>query len=380
MNVLFVTHYSGFYGANKSLYTLMLLLREHYGVMPCVLLPTQGAMCDKLKDVNIPYQVSHYYWWVNDNHGIVQWAINLRKQYRNKRRISSLCSLFRSNDLDVVYSNSICINIGYLMAKQMDLPHIWHARESLRLFNLSLPRSIHKRVLSSPSNKRYILPSNFMMMDYRSMMPNERMICIYNGVSLPETVTRKEPNMVEKVVKIACVGVLCPQKNQLELLSAQVILRTRGINIETYFIGAAKEDYLSKMREYISANHISDYVHILGHQDDVFSILQSMNLGIVCARDEAFGRVAVEYMLMSLPTIVANSGANAELVIPNETGNIYELGNPEHLADKIETYIHTPELLCLHGKKAKIYAENNFSARLNADNIYKELVQVVNLS
>lgn len=380
MNILFVTHYAGFYGANQSLYTLILLLREHYGVMPSVLLPTQGEMCDKLKDAGIPYQVSHYYWWVNENHGVFQKVLNWRKQYRNKRKIDALCSLYDSTRLDVIYSNSICVNIGYLMAKQMKLPHIWQARESLHLFNLSLPRRIFRKILSSPSNNRFILPSKYMMTDYRSMMPIERMTCIYNGVSLPKTVLRGNQNRVEHVVRIACVGVLCPQKNQLELLRAQVILQKRGIIIETNFIGVGKEDYLATMRAFISSNHIEEFVHIIGHKDDVFSQLQSMNLGVVCARDEAFGRVTIEYMLMNMPVVVTNSGANAELVVPNETGDIYELGNPEQLADKIEQYVRNPELLSIRGDRAKVIAENKFSARNNADNVYRELLKVVNPS
>ena len=48
MTILFVTHYAGFYGANKSLLALMLLLREKYGVQPLVLLPSEGPMCSQL--------------------------------------------------------------------------------------------------------------------------------------------------------------------------------------------------------------------------------------------------------------------------------------------------------------------------------------------
>ena len=89
MTILFVTHYSEYYGANKSLYTLMLLLREKYGVRPIVLLPHDGPMCTQLEKVGIPYKVSHYYWWVNDNKGVFQWLLNKRKQVINYFRICS---------------------------------------------------------------------------------------------------------------------------------------------------------------------------------------------------------------------------------------------------------------------------------------------------
>lgn len=117
MIILFVTHYAGFYGANKSLYTLMLLLRERYGVKPMVLLPHNGPMCVQLEKEEIPYKVSHYYWWVNDNHGVFQWLLNKRKQVINYFRIHKLCRLFSENKPELIYTNSVCVNIGILMAE-----------------------------------------------------------------------------------------------------------------------------------------------------------------------------------------------------------------------------------------------------------------------
>ena len=83
MHILFITHYAGFYGANKSMLTLISLLRERYNVEATVLLPHSGVMCEMLEKNRIPYVVSHYYWWVNDNHGIFQKILNKRKQLLN---------------------------------------------------------------------------------------------------------------------------------------------------------------------------------------------------------------------------------------------------------------------------------------------------------
>ena len=156
MNILFVTHYSDFYGANKSLLALTVLLRKKHGIKPLVLLPNEGPMCQKLEEQGIEYLVSPFYWWVNYNHGLLQWALNKRKQWINWRRAKKICSQIKGYSVDLVYSNSVCINFGFLIAQRMGLPHIWQFRESLTSFSFSFSLSLPstRRVFASKVNKR----------------------------------------------------------------------------------------------------------------------------------------------------------------------------------------------------------------------------------
>ena len=96
-----------------------------------------------------------------------------------------------------------------------------------------------------------------------------------------------------------------------------------------------------------------------------------MNLGVVCARDEAFGRVTIEFMLMHMPVVVSDSGANPELIAHGKTGAIYPLGKVEMLANAIENYVHHPELLQSQGDEAAEVAKRDFSAEKNAELIYR---------
>ena len=377
MTILFVTHYAGFYGANKSLLTLMLLLREKYGVRPVVLLPSEGPMCAQLEKENIPYKVSHYYWWVNDNHGVFQWLLNKRKQVINYFRIPKLCRLFSENKPELIYTNSVCVNIGILMAEHLGLPHVWQARESLSQFSLSLSLVLSRHVWALPATKAHIMISDYMMDYYRPYLPNDRMVRIYNGVNLPKGIKERRLNKVNGRLKVACVGILSNQKNQIELLEAQHILALRGIEIETYFIGTFKSEYLAEMQLYITEHHLEEVAHITGHTDDVFGALQEMNLGVVCARDEAFGRTTIEFMLMHMPVIVSDSGANSELVSNNKTGAIYHLGNAGQLADCIEQYVLHPELLQSQGNEAAKVAKRDFSAERNAELIYEQIQKLL---
>lgn len=377
MKILFVTHYGGFYGANKSLLTLMLLLRERYEVQPIVLLPHDGPMCAQLEKVGITYKVSHYYWWVNYNHGVFQWLLNKRKQIVNLTRVGDLCNLFKDDTIDLVYSNSICVNVGFFIAKRLGVPHIWQARESLVQYSLSLPLFLSKRIWASPVNRKYLLISDYMMTYYKPFLPNERMARVYNGVDLPLGVQRIKENCISGRLKIACVGVLCDQKNQMELLRALGVLMKRGVEVEVWLVGAEKKEYANRLHGFVSQSGLDELVHFTGHMDNVYPILEEMNLGVVTARDEAFGRTTVEYMLMQMPVIVSDSGANAELVDQGVTGEIYPLGDVEALANAIELYVKRPELLVIKGHAAEHKAIDAYSAGKNAELIFQQIANVI---
>ena len=280
----------------------------------------------------------------------------------------------------LVYTNSVCVNVGIFMAERLGVPHVWQFRESLSQFSLSLSLALSLKLWQKDVNKRYILISDYMMNYYRPYLPAERMTCIYNGVSVPAKAERETENVLKGRLKVAIVGVVCQQKNQLELLQAQSILHEheQGIEIDTYIIGTNKKEYLQQVEEYTQEHELSQYVHIIGHQDDVFAVLKEMNLGVVSATDEAFGRTTIEFMLMKMPVVVSDSGANAELIRNGQDGYVYVSGDANALAAAIKRYVEHPELLQVHGHSACQYAMDNFSAETNAEAIYKVINEVMN--
>lgn len=385
MIILFITHYSGYYGANKSLLIVMCQLRERFGVKPLVLLPSMGPVCSVLEEVGIPYVIRHYYWWVNDNHGVFQWLLNKRKQWRNQLKIGGLCDSVLALSQErygenptLVYTNSVCVNVGIFMAECLGVPHVWQFRESLSQFSLSLSLALSLKLWEKKVNRRYVLISDYMMNHYRPYLPAERMTRIYNGVSVPPKAERETKNILTGRLKVAIVGVVCQQKNQLELLHAQSILHEQGIEIDTYIIGTNKKGYLQQVEAYVQEHGLSHNVHIMGHQDDVFTVLKEINLGVVCAKCEAFGRTTIEFMLMKMPVVVSDSGANPELIRNGQDGYIYPSGDVDALAETIKRYVVQPELLQLQGESAYQYAIDNFSAEKNAEAIYKVINEVMN--
>mgnify|MGYP002624052332 FL=1 len=381
MTILFVTHYMELYGANRSMLALIRQLHLKYAITPIVVVPhSDGPLLDSLKEFNIQYYVMPYSWWILTYlEPMPSERRCVRLQLKNIKYAFELKRLLRKQNIDMVYTNSVTIDFGVFLAFALRVPHMWHFRESIQQFGLrpTLPSILTKMILHLHINKCFILISDFMVREYEDILPSRKVKRIYNGVSLPPECKIRPSNKIKDILHIACVGQLSTHKNQNELLKALAILKERQLSVHVHFVGLSAPDYIDEMSEFIEKHDLSNMVTIHGHTNNVFSILETCNLGVVTAKNEAFGRVTIEYMLMRMPVIVADSGANPELIDNGVTGMIYHLGNVVELADAIQVYIKNPALLEEQGEKAYEKAVEEFSAEKNADSIYAEMLGFV---
>lgn len=367
------------YGANQSMCRLIVELRKDYNVNPIVLIPSKGEIGEFLDEHEIKYFVSHYYWWVNADKGIFQYLLNWRKQIINLTRVKGLVKLVKKENIDLIYSNSITVNIGALISHKLKRMHIWHLRESMEQFNFkfSLGQIISKKLLKKGADK-YILISNYLIKSYCDLLPVNKVVKIYNGIDFSRV--EKPELKSEGLLNLCMVGVVCEQKNNLDALKALDILinKKKHNNLRLHLIGSSKSDYLGLLKDYISIRHLEEYVIFHGHQNNIDTLLKDMHVGLMCSRDEAFGRVSVEFMMHSMPVIASNSGANAEIVKENVNGFIYTLYNEYELAEKISGFISQPELLRLVGSRSYEYGRENFSSKRNTALIYEVIDDLVN--
>jgi len=378
INILFISHYSEMYGANQSMLQLILELRNNYNIQPVILLRGRGTICELLENEKIPYIISHFYWWVNENKGLFKRLLNYRKQIINLWRLNRILKLVEPFSIEIIYSNSVTINMGALLKKNLGIPHIWHFRESLESFKfkLSLGGSFSKIFLKKAADK-YILISEYLCKSYSNLLPCDRIQLIYNGIDFSNVKIRE--NRMHHTLNFCMVGLISEQKNNLDALKAIHILKTKYNvkSVKLHLIGGSKPDYIKMLKLYVTENKLEDNIIFHGHQLNVHELLETMNLGLMCSRDEAFGRVSVEYMMHSMPVLASNSGANQEIVKDGTCGFIYDIYNADDLAKKIYRFIQEPGLLNVIGQSAYEYAKANFSSEQNTKAIYDLICEVL---
>jgi glycosyltransferase involved in cell wall biosynthesis len=116
---------------------------------------------------------------------------------------------------------------------------------------------------------------------------------------------------------------------------------------------------------------------MLGFSDDPLSLINTVDVMLVCSRREAFGRSTVEGMKLGKPVIGARSGGTTEIVQEGETGLLYTPGDAQELATKIG-YLYANRALCdSMGAKASLCARERFNQETygrEVDNVLRRVV------
>lgn len=374
MKILFISHSSELYGASKSMLYLIIDLKERYNIEPIVLTPDRGMLTNELDKLGIKYVVNKYYLCMTSNNykfKIKKYIDILKYKYINK--LFYLYAYFNlyNKKIDIVHTNTSVCDIGYYLSKKLNIPHIWHIREDAKnAFNLSYYYNDEIIKKQYKEAKYLVAVSNFVIKNQGIFSGLENIKVVYDGLKIDDVIKNSRFYNTD-IVNICIIGNLSDNKNQLEAIEAINILVKRGIcNIVLHIIGDGDFYYKERLNNYIKNEKLEKYVVFYGYSDEVYSILTNMHIGLMCSKNEAFGRVTVEYMFNCMPVIGSNKGGTKELIIDKKNGFLYELGNTQELANKIEYLIFDRDKMECMGKDGLFLAKEKFTLEKNTDNIY----------
>ena len=370
MNILFLTHYDNMYGANRAMYKLIKELRKEMPDADITLaIPAEGEMTKAVSELDVHFFISGGTQWQAFYSTPLRFMIKkVMRRKLIKMESDNLYEEFKDKHIDVIHSNSSVTNLGALLAKRLGCKHIWHIREfSYEHFNMRYFYN-PKFVMTLYEKSDYLITiSDSLKENIQKKYPKANVVRVYDGVSGEYD---KAKGMGEGKFRFVYVGYLFSMKKQLEVLEAVKILKDRGIyNFEVDIVGDGDNDYKKSLYEYKEKYRL-DNVKLLGYVDDIHSLLDKSDAGIIASRYEGFGLVTVEYMLHSLPVIGYNGGGTGEIIINNETGFLYY--DVDELAGKMEMLINDKDLAKRLGDNGRLRAKEQFSEELNA----KELIKI----
>src|SRR5205823_209458 len=102
----------------------------------------------------------------------------------------------------------------------------------------------------------------------------------------------------------------------------------------------------SRLRRLSKALGVDDAVTFVGHVQDPFVVVGDAVV-VVCSRREGFSRVQIEAMKCGLPVISAGTRIAKEFIRDDWNGSVYEVGDAQDLADKVESILKDEE----HGRR-----------------------------
>lgn len=385
LKILYFTNYPEIYGANSSLIDFIINIRDN-NILPIVVCPQEGDFTTQLKILGVKYYIVRFH--INCvsiyRNSVIRRIVRLARYIKNIIFDYCIClkelkKIIRENDVDLIHTNSFCMNIGATAARKCHIPHIWHIREFLEEdYNLHRVRTPYfKRLVKSTA--KFVIISEAVRNKHKNTIGDVPYEVIYNGIEVKDKDT---PNIIVKSDKkiFLILGVIQQAKGFHEAVEAACILWKYGRrDFELWIAGGVNDQqYLDKLRQTIKKYDAEECVKFLGYRSDVKSLMQSCYCGLMCSKLEGLGRTTVEFMLSGKPVIGANTGGTLEIIQDGKNGLLYAQGNTEELADKMKFILDNPNAVSDMGEYAVGYAKNKFSISNYVDNILKLYKGVLN--
>lgn len=370
--ILFVFHQNDFDGgASRSLITILERLKKEKSYEILCLLPKEGQISEYLKKIDINYIINPYKWIMLKKNNKIWYLKKILFCILNKYFYYKSYLKLKKYKIDLIYTNTSVIGIGFYLSKKINCKHIFHIREFGKEDHLIEYMYSKQKIKSLLEEKRVeiIVISKALKEKYKKIIPQKNINVIYNGVE--NTFLKKNYKPLHKKIFLI-IGSLNKGKNHLEVLKASEKLLEKKIeNFEIWFVGSTKSDYKYELEKYLDKKKLKEKIFFLGqkNKEEIKKIILNSDIGLMPSINEAFGRVTIEYMLGGIPVIASNTGANPELIINNENGFLYELGNICDLSDKMENLINNDYLIGKIGKIGKKVALKNYTSDIYYNNI-----------
>lgn len=375
-SILFIHQSAELYGSDKTILMFISSLdKQQYKSV--VILPFDGPLKREFEKNGIEVVIApvlKLYRKMFTPKGI----LNFFKEYRDGLRL--LNELHKKHHFNIVYSHTLAALIGIIFARKNNIKHLWHVQEIIAkpvIFNKGFVKLLsldcnHVAVYDSKTTMDFWIKGN------EKLAKKSHAVCNGLDVAQKQNTSQNEITSIRKnyfkvgdnELVIALVGRINSWKGQQLLLEAFHKIAHKYENIKLVFIGSAppnQEVFEIDLKNKVTDYALTDRVVIIPFQEEIWKFWDSIDIAVVPSTEpEPFGMVAIEAMLSKKPVIAANHGGLTEIVVPNETGLLFEPNNANALANALESIIVDPE-------KRQLFGENGYNRTVNHFSLQKHV-------
>lgn len=170
---------------------------------------------------------------------------------------------------------------------------------------------------------------------------------------------------------ILCAGRVRKAKGQVTLLKASVGVLKTNTNWALVIVGKIdKDEFRQELQQIVAEHELGNQVYFVDETNDIIRYYQAATLAVTPSFTEGFSLVCAEAMACGKTVIATeNVGIHSELISHNKSGYLFEAGNEEALANLIKAFV-AKDIIDV-GDKARNEIVANWSAKLEAENLYK---------
>ena len=356
LNLCFFSHDPYREGADRSMLEIVESLVSKYGTICTVLLPFEGPLRGMLEDRGVATKVVDYKWWctfdnppptMESTKALMQESlVNVNKAIKSLEKISP----------DLILTNTMVIPWGAFTALRLNRPHIWFVREFGQLDHQLEFYYSFKQVVSviEEASNHIIVNSEAVRKALFKKVSSKKCTVATNKIVLsPSMKSTKTYFHVPDSTKLVISGRVQTSKGQDDAIHAVIKLIQSDFNVELCVVGAVEHILGQVLRALVKTEGMEDRIHFLGFQEDVRPVLEQADINLTCSRNEAWGRVTAEAMLLGKPVIGTNTGGTVEMIEDGINGFLYSPGDVEQLAQKIVYFMDQPDKIREFGERAR---------------------------
>ncbi len=202
-------------------------------------------------------------------------------------------------------------------------------------------------------------------------VPEQRGYCIHNGFDFGRIATLEDKEVVRKRFRIqtqkvvGMVGKFHPKKDNVTFVEAA--LRVCARRKDVTFIAVGDGAKLEQCKTMVVPEY-ANYIKFLGKQENVESIVNIFDVGVLATFTEGISNSIMEYMALSKPVIATDGGGTRELVTESVTGFLVGVTDPRSIAERIDFLLDHPQKAEEMGKAGRKRLETDFNLEKMADN------------
>jgi glycosyltransferase involved in cell wall biosynthesis len=295
--------------------------------------------------------------------------------------VVSLARYLRREEFDIVHTHSTEAGIiGRFAAAIAGVPNIVHTVHGVPFAddrNAALNRFVLACERRAANYTDCIVTNADVIADKyleREIGTRNQYTTIYSGVELDAfqdaTPADDLPGSRPRVVM---VGRLADGKGHSILLDAIESIRDMEGSVCVVGDGPLYDD----LGQEIADRGLADSVFLTGFRDDVPRVLAASDVLVLPSFREGTPRVITEAMASGLPVVATDIAGIPEQVVDGESGYLIPTGDPEALADRLETLLSDPELCKRMGvcgqQRADRFSVEAMLEDLNA--LYQDLLE-----
>ncbi|MET0067934.1 MAG: glycosyltransferase family 4 protein [Candidatus Thiodiazotropha sp.] len=249
-------------------------------------------------------------------------------------------ALLKQEGADVLHLNNTFStdHDAIIAAKMLGVKVVSHVRgieKHLSRMALIMSRRIDRVIAISNAVKNNLLNKGVAV---------DNMRLVYDGINEQRIVSGVQSGYLHNTydldgqrVVFGLVGNIKAWKGQRVLVEAVHLLKQKYNDFYCFFVGAvADPQYQAELETYVSQHGLDQHVIFTGYQKNIPDIVNSFDIFVHASIEpEPFGIVILEAMALRKPVIVSNIGAPQEIIVDKVSGRLFDITNPQDLADRL---------------------------------------------